>query len=110
MFHWLGRLGLVTLCVPHPSLLETMSRITQKSAARGSQKKLRACMAKWSGTALSAQVAKTIGVPPSPIQWLSPLPDDDFAEYSDDAFLECLAVALSERPLSEFWSRRGPVC
>lgn len=42
------------------------------------------------------------------IQWLSPLAEDDYAEYFDDAFLERLGVADLAVPLKSFWPRRGP--
>jgi hypothetical protein len=41
------------------------------------------------------------------ITWLSPLADDDYAEYSDGAFLQRLGVE-PQAPLSEFWPPGGP--
>jgi hypothetical protein len=43
------------------------------------------------------------------IEWLSPRSDDDYAEYSDQAFLERLGISLPKRALDEFWPARGPV-
>jgi hypothetical protein len=43
-----------------------------------------------------------------PIDWRSPLRDDDYAEYRDAAFLDRLGVALPRRPLKAFWPHRGP--
>lgn len=86
-----------------------MPRIIQKRATRGSQKWLQRCMENDGDAVLSAAVAGPLGVPASSVTWLSPLPQDDFAEYSDDAFLERLGVTLDRRSLSDFWPRRGPV-
>jgi len=43
------------------------------------------------------------------INWLSPLADDDFAEYQDESFLERLDIRLNRRSLDSFWPQRGPV-
>jgi hypothetical protein len=42
-----------------------------------------------------------------PIEWISPLESDDFAEYRDQSFLDRLGVSPSVVPLEEFWPRRG---
>ena len=42
------------------------------------------------------------------IEWVSPLKDDQYAEYRDASFLRRLGVELGQRPLHEFWPRRGP--
>ncbi len=42
------------------------------------------------------------------IFWLSPLREDEFAEYSDEAFLTLLSLEELVTPLKEFWPRRGP--
>lgn len=44
------------------------------------------------------------------ITWLSPLADDDFAEYRDEAFVTRLGLhsARMDVPLAAFWSARGP--
>ena len=46
--------------------------------------------------------------PDEAIEWVSPLADDQYAEYRDDAFLRRLGVELGRWPLREFWPRRGP--
>ena len=43
-----------------------------------------------------------------PVEWRSPLADDDYAEYWDQAFLDRLGVVLRGRPLHEFWPQSGP--
>jgi hypothetical protein len=42
------------------------------------------------------------------IEWLSPLKDDAYAEYSDQAFLDILGIKHLKIPLSNFWPRGGP--
>src|SRR5437879_4223143 len=43
-----------------------------------------------------------------PVEWRSPLADDDYAEYWDQALLDRLGVTLADRPLHTFWPRSGP--
>jgi hypothetical protein len=42
------------------------------------------------------------------IEWLSPLANDEYAEYWDDSFLNRLGVTLPTRSLDSFWPRSGP--
>lgn len=42
------------------------------------------------------------------IRWLSPLKRDEYAEYSDQDFIDLLGVKLERVPLSDFWPKRGP--
>ena len=42
------------------------------------------------------------------IQWLSPVAADDFAEYSDEAFLKRLGLEGLATPLTKFWPVGGP--
>ena len=42
------------------------------------------------------------------VEWLSPLADDDYAEYRDGAFLERLRLDHLKNALREFWPARGP--
>jgi hypothetical protein len=43
-----------------------------------------------------------------PIEWLSPKAEDEYAEYSDQSFLDLLGIKLSKRKLKGFWPNRGP--
>lgn len=43
-----------------------------------------------------------------PLTWVSPLADDDYAEYRDGAFLEILGLSKFKTDLSGFWPKRGP--
>jgi hypothetical protein len=42
------------------------------------------------------------------IEWKSPLFDDDFAEYRDEAFLRQIGEQHLADELARFWPRRGP--
>ena len=42
------------------------------------------------------------------IRWLSPLEDDEYAEYCDQHFIELLCVKLENTPLRDFWPLRDP--
>lgn len=48
--------------------------------------------------------------PEEVITWLSPLANDDFAEYGDEAFLTHVGLhpERMEAPLKSFWPSRGP--
>lgn len=42
------------------------------------------------------------------VRWVSPLEDDDWAEYRDGAFLERIGLSRLQPALREFWPARGP--
>ncbi|MHC4307623.1 MAG: hypothetical protein ACYSR7_03250 [Planctomycetota bacterium] len=42
------------------------------------------------------------------IEWVSPLKEDDYAEYRDNGFLKILGINSLKVPLSDFWPNRGP--
>jgi hypothetical protein len=42
------------------------------------------------------------------IQWLSPLKDDEFAEYRDTAFLKKIGLRELSKELQKFWPKNGP--
>jgi hypothetical protein len=59
--------------------------------------------------ALNQRVQLALHLAPSDaITWLSPVGDDDFAEYYDEAFLERLGLRELAVPLADFWPRGGP--
>jgi hypothetical protein len=43
-----------------------------------------------------------------PIIWLSPLREDEYAEYRDDTWLKRLSIELPKPSLKDFWPPRGP--
>jgi hypothetical protein len=42
------------------------------------------------------------------LNWVSPLKDEDYAEYRDEAFLKVLGIAPEKVKLSDFWPKGGP--
>ena len=58
------------------------------------------------GIANSRHETRSFGI--GDIRWCSPIADDEYAEYRDEAFLSCLNLAPTRRPLSTFWPRGGP--
>lgn len=84
-----------------------MARYEQKEGLKGSQKWLQLAVATRS-PALLDPIADAIGEPSQAIRWLSPLKEDAFAEYRDQAFLERLGVDTPNRSLRDFWPRGGP--
>ncbi len=75
---------------------------------RGSLKWIR-CAVNDSTQLFDRQVAKATGIPREDlITWVSPLRDDEYAEYRDQDFLDRLGLTLPKRPLDSFWPNRGP--
>ena len=64
----------------------------------------RAVAERWPG--LDQPILKSTGG--MKLDWLSPLADDDFAEYRDESFLRLVGLQNLEPDLSAFWPRRGP--
>jgi hypothetical protein len=83
-----------------------VSRFPQPSGTRGSLK--------WIQRAVNANPALLdAAILPAirearPLSWLSPLAEDDFAEYRDAAFLDRLGLAHLSPALKAFWPRQGP--
>jgi hypothetical protein len=58
---------------------------------------------------LSAKVAKILSWSETQeIQWISPLKNDQYAEYWDQAFLDILGLSNLKIPLKSFWPAGGP--
>ena len=50
----------------------------------------------------------TTGLPATlAIEWVSPVQEDEFAEYRDEDFLIKLGLDLQQYPLQQFWPKRG---
>lgn len=78
-----------------------MARIVQNKGVKGSQKWLQQLVAE------APQRLQPQGL--APLQWLSPLADDSFAEYRDGDFLHRLGLPHLAPDLAAFWPRGGPV-
>jgi hypothetical protein len=58
---------------------------------------------------LNARVANALGWSKTEsITWLSPVRDDNYAEYYDQEFLNRLGLPLLPAPLTSFWPASGP--
>ena len=85
-----------------------MSRIPQQQASRGSQKWLQILVNDYPGI-FARELAPSLGLSTDKqIKWLSPLRDDEYAEYRDEAVVKRLGVSPST-PLTVFWPKGGPV-
>ena len=83
-------------------------RAVQPQGTRGSLKWIQA-LVNQRADLLDRLVRERCGLEPDEaIEWVSPLADDQYAEYRDASFLRRLGVELRHRPLREFWPRRGP--
>jgi hypothetical protein len=81
-------------------------RIEQPAGRRGSLKWIqRAVNERW--PELESGILAAVGGD-RPLQWLSPLESDGFAEYRDGAFLERLGCGHLKADLADFWPARGP--
>ena len=81
----------------------------QGRALRGSQRWLQVLVNEHQhlisrGVAGSLELGEGQGV-----HWLSPVKEDDYAEYRDQDFLDRLGVSLPKVTLQSFWPRLGPV-
>ena len=86
-----------------------MPRIVQQLAKKGSQKWLQQ-LVNFQPEILASELAPRLGLAPGDkISWLSPIDNDGFSEYSDDAFLERLNIKLPKKSIEMFWPKRGPV-
>ena len=86
-----------------------MSRIPQHLAANGSQKWIQKLINE-KPDLLNSPLRTQLDLPDTEkITWLSPIADDEYAEYQDQDFLDLLGIKLINVPLSDFWPSRGPV-
>jgi hypothetical protein len=85
-----------------------MPRFTQLAAKKGSQKWLQKLVNE-KPELLDQQIRKNLKLCESEdIYWLSPLKNDLYSEYRDQAFIKLFDVELKQTPLAQFWPRGGP--
>jgi hypothetical protein len=85
-----------------------MSRFVQPLASRGSQKWIQTLINEKLDV-LNKKLQTKLGLSKDDeIKWLSPLKEDEYAEYRDEAFLERLGIKLDLYPLKVFWPPNGP--
>jgi len=84
-----------------------MGRFPQSPFQKGSQKWIQKGVNENSGL-LESKIMAELDLPENEkIFWLSPLEEDEYAEYRDKQFLERLDVK-TEIPLEDFWPSGGP--
>lgn len=89
-------------------LLVGMGRFPQTQAKKGSQKWVQ-ILVNDKPQILSQQIWIAFNFSKKgDIQWLSPLRNDNYAEYRDQAFLRLLNVKLEKLPLDDFCPKDGP--
>lgn len=75
-------------------------RIIQPRGSRGSLKWIQEAIER------SPQILQPSGFPE--IEWVSPLAEDNYAEYRDEAFLARLGLGHLSANLKRFWPQKGP--
>ena len=86
-----------------------MPRIQQGHGAKGSQKWIQKLVNEKSDLLNSLIKIQLNLSDTDTITWLSPLAEDGYSEYQDQAFLDLLNITLSKISLSDFWPLKGPV-
>ena len=88
--------------------LIAMSRVNRKKQTTKSEHWLRCAVANNTET-LNRKVKGAFGFPDGEtIEWLSPIAEDDWAEYRDQSFLDRLGAKTPHLPLQSFWPALGP--
>lgn len=84
-----------------------MARKPQRSDSHGSLKQLQVLINEYPDI-INDRIKSQINLSAnSIIEWVSPLKEDDYAEYTDDNFIERIGLDPEEITLKDFWPRRG---
>jgi hypothetical protein len=84
-----------------------MPRRPRPAEAKRSEHWLRLMVREYPGL-LGTAIAEAFGWRKTVIDWRSPIQDDGYAEYYDQAFLDRLGIDELTMPLEEFWPKSGP--
>jgi len=85
-----------------------MGRIIQQKGEKGSLKWIQYIINSHPNI-LDSSISKFLSASHTqPIEWLSPLADDEYAEYRDQPFLDLLGAKLTKKELKDFWPSQGP--
>jgi hypothetical protein len=84
-----------------------MSRIPQNINSHGSLLDIQILINDYPDL-LTNKIRPLIQISSNSIQWVSPLKNDQFAEYSDQDFLARLGMPPLGTPLASFWPNKGP--
>jgi len=83
-------------------------RAVETTEALGSLKWIRVAVNEHAAL-MNSQIISASSIPDDDeIEWVSPLQDDDYAEYRDQDFLDKLGIELPRKRLREFWPNMGP--
>ena len=82
-------------------------RTPQKVGTKGSLAWMQALVNRHTDV-LNAAIGAAVSIEPDAIEWVSPLANDDHAEYRDQGFLDKLRITLLRHSLGTFWPNRGP--
>jgi len=86
-----------------------MPRINQVPEVKGSQKWIQKLVNE-KPDLFNSLIRTQLDLPDTDkITWHSPIAEDGYAEYQDQAFLDLLDITLTKVPLSDFWPLKGPV-
>jgi hypothetical protein len=85
-----------------------MARFIQAEANKGSQKWIQKLVNEKPQLLNSLILSNRFVAEKDEIQWLSPLKEDGYAEYRDEACLKLLNITLRAYPLDDFWPKNGP--
>lgn len=84
-----------------------MSRFPQKTDKNGSLRQIQKLINK-NPELLNTLIKQNLDEEITGLTWLSPLKDDQYAEYRDSDFIIKLGVANLKIPLENFWPNKGP--
>lgn len=84
-----------------------MARKPQKSDSHGSLKQLQVLVNQYPDL-INDHIKNQLNLSSnSEIEWLSPLKEDNYAEYTDDDFIDKIGLDPEEIKLEDFWPKRG---
>lgn len=85
-----------------------MGIVKQKSNSKGSLKNLQTLVNNYQHLLNNEIFNKINKLKSQTISWVSPLQQNNYAEYSDEDFLKILNLNRFTNSLDEFWPKRGP--
>lgn len=84
-----------------------MTKVKQKSDGKGSLKDIQILVNEHADLLNAFINGHVATLKNDPIKWLSPVKKDNYAEFSDDDFIEVLELKL-KKELKDFWPKKGP--
>jgi hypothetical protein len=84
-----------------------MGRFPQPSDGQGSLRCIQTLVNEHPAL-FTQHIKEQLNITSDTIEWVSPLKDDEYAEYRDNDFLERLGISELKVPLNHFWPERGP--